>query len=69
MSTLSNSQERNARALETAGRMVSELIGELRLGMFDTRVEPEVRELLREQHSAEIADLTVKLAEKIVHFI
>jgi hypothetical protein len=69
MSNLSASQERNARALEISGRIVSDLIGELRLGMFDTRVDERTRAERRTQGATEIGDLTKKLASQIVEFI
>lgn len=69
MSSLNNTQERNARALEVAGRMVGELVGELRLGMFNQNATPQVREERRTQVSAEIGDLTRKIANQIVEFI
>lgn len=69
MSNLNSQEERNARALEVAGRIVGELIGDVRLGMFDQRVSPAEREERRTQGAAEIADLTVKVAYGIVGFI
>jgi hypothetical protein len=69
MSALNNSQERNARALEVAGRMVGELVGELRLGMFDPHVTAETRQIRRTQQAEEIGDLTKKLAGQLVNFI
>lgn len=69
MGNFSNQQARQAHALEVAGRIVSELIGDIRLGMFDQHVTPEVREERRTQGAAEIADLTVKVASGIIGFI
>ena len=69
MSNLSASQERNVRALEISGRIVSDLIGELRLGMFDNRIDETVRAERRTRGAQEIADLTKKIATQIVGFI
>lgn len=69
MSNLNAGQECNARALEISGRIVSDLIGELRLGMFDKQVDEAVRAERRTQGAREIADLTKKIATQIVGFI
>lgn len=69
MSALNQSQERNARALEVAGRLVSELIGDVRVGMFNMSTSPGEREERRTQMAEEFADLTKKLAGHLVEFI
>lgn len=69
MSALDQTQERNARALEVAGRMVGELIGDIRAGMFDQQVNREERERRRTVMAEEFADLTRKVAARIVTFI
>lgn len=67
--SLTPNQERNARALEVAGRLVSELIGDVRVGMFDLHVTPQTREDRRTEMAREFGDLTKKLAGEIVSFI
>lgn len=69
MTNFNSHQERNAKALEIAGHIVSDLVGELRLGMFDTRADADTRERRRAQVGEEIADLTKKIASSIVTFI
>lgn len=69
MSALNAGQERNARALEVAGRLVSELIGDVRVGMFNLSDNPQVRADKRTQMAKEFGDLTKKLAREIVDFI
>ena len=69
MSDLSVTQERNARALEVAGRLVCELIGDVRVGMFDQHVDERTRKDRRSQMAVEFGDLTKKLATQIVDFI
>lgn len=66
---MDNVRERNAHALEIAGRIVSEMVGNVRPEMFSPTVDPTVREKRRTEGAEEIGDLVKKLAEKIVTFI
>jgi hypothetical protein len=69
MTSLSSSQERNAKALEVSGRLVSQMVVEAQQGMFNQSNSAAAREHIRAQVASEVGDLVKKIAAEIVVFI